>query len=77
VREDRVCRALHKASVPDEEGAARRAWAVVERAYDRREPVRWTRRHPDAPADAPRVEAAGPADAALESRLDDELRDLD
>ena len=39
--------------------------------------VRWTRRHPDAPADAPRVEAAQPADAALESRLDDELRDLD
>ena len=39
--------------------------------------VRWTRRHPDAPADAPRVEAAQPADAELESRLDDELRDLD
>jgi len=39
--------------------------------------VRWTRRHPEAPADAPKVEPSGPADAALESRLDDELRDLD
>jgi hypothetical protein len=43
--EDRVSRALHQAPVPDEDGAARRAWAVVERAYERREPVRWTRRH--------------------------------
>ena len=39
--------------------------------------VRWTRRHPEAPADARRGEAAEPADTALESRLDDELRDLD
>jgi hypothetical protein len=45
VSEDRVSRALHQAPVPDEDGAAKRAWAVVERAYDRREPVRWTRRH--------------------------------
>jgi cytochrome c-type biogenesis protein CcmF len=39
--------------------------------------VRWTRRNPEATAGAPSAEATGPADAALESRLDDELRDLD
>ncbi len=39
--------------------------------------VRWTRRHPETLADAPRAEAAEPADVTLESRLDDELRDLD
>jgi len=39
--------------------------------------VRWTRRHPEAPADGPKAETAEPADSALESRLDDELRDLD
>lgn len=42
---ERVRRALHQVRVPDEEGAAERAWAVVERAHDRREPVTWTRRH--------------------------------
>jgi hypothetical protein len=39
--------------------------------------VRWTRRHPEATADAPKAAAIEPVDAALESRLDDELRDLD
>jgi cytochrome c-type biogenesis protein CcmH/NrfF len=39
--------------------------------------VRWTRRHPDAAADAPTAKVTEPADTALESRLDDELRDLD
>ena len=39
--------------------------------------VRWTRRHPDAEADAPKAKVPEPADTALESRLDDELRDLD
>ena len=43
--EDRVRQALQQAPVPDENGAAERAWALVERAYDSREPVRWTRRH--------------------------------
>ena len=43
--EDRVRQALEQAPVPDERGAAERAWALVERAYDSREPVRWTRRH--------------------------------
>jgi len=45
VSEDRVRQALEQAPVPDERGAAERAWALVERAYDSREPVRWTRRH--------------------------------
>jgi cytochrome c-type biogenesis protein CcmH len=39
--------------------------------------VRWTRRSPETAADAPKAEGGGPLDAALESRLDDELRDLD
>jgi cytochrome c-type biogenesis protein CcmF len=39
--------------------------------------VRWTRRQPGTPTDAPQTEAAERADPALESRLDDELRDLD
>ena len=43
--EDRVRQALKQAPVPDESGAAERAWALVERAYDSRESVRWTRRH--------------------------------
>ena len=43
--EDRVRQALQQAPVPDENGAAERAWALVERAYDSREPVRWTGRH--------------------------------
>ena len=42
---ERVRRALQDVALPDEDGAAERAWAVVERAHDRREPVRWTRRH--------------------------------
>jgi hypothetical protein len=45
VSEDRIRRALAQARVPDETGAAERAWAVVARAYDAREPVRWTRRN--------------------------------
>jgi hypothetical protein len=43
VSEDRVRRALHQTPIPDEDGAAARAWEVIERAYDRREPVRRTR----------------------------------
>jgi hypothetical protein len=43
--EERVRRALHQVPVPDRDGAAERAWSVVERAYDRREPVHWARRH--------------------------------
>lgn len=42
---DRVRSALLQVPLPDEKGAAERAWAVVERAHDAREPVRWTRRH--------------------------------
>lgn len=42
---ERVRRALQQTPIPKEAGAAARAWAVVERAHDRREPVRWTRRH--------------------------------
>jgi hypothetical protein len=45
VSEDRVRQALKQTPVPDESGAAERAWALVGRAYDSREPVRWTRRH--------------------------------
>jgi hypothetical protein len=42
---ERVRRALREAPVPDEAGAADRAWALVERAYESREPVGWRRRH--------------------------------
>jgi hypothetical protein len=45
VSEERVRRALLQAPVPDEAGAAGRAWALVERAYESREPVRWTHRN--------------------------------
>ena len=42
---ERVREALRHAPVPDEAGAAERAWALVERAYESREPVGWRRRH--------------------------------
>ena len=42
---ERVRQALRQMPVPDEAGAADRAWELVERAYDSRERVRWTRRH--------------------------------
>jgi PQQ-like domain len=42
---ERVREALLHAPVPDEAGAAERAWALVERAYESREPVGWRRRH--------------------------------
>ena len=39
--------------------------------------VRWTRRNPGAARQAPSAESSDPVDPALESRLDEELRDLD
>ena len=39
--------------------------------------VKWTRRQPDANAPAPAAQAGEPVDPGLESRLDEELRDLD
>jgi putative pyrroloquinoline-quinone binding quinoprotein len=41
---ERVRQALRQAPLPDEAGAADRAWALVERAYESREPTGWTRR---------------------------------
>jgi hypothetical protein len=41
---ERVRQALRQAPVPDEAGAADRAWALVERAYESRERVAWKRR---------------------------------
>ena len=40
-----VRRSLRSAPVPDEEGAAERAWSVVRVAFVEREPVSWPRRH--------------------------------
>jgi hypothetical protein len=45
VSEDRVRSALRRATLPDEVGAAERAWRVVDAAFESREPVRWSRRH--------------------------------
>jgi len=45
VSEDRVRNALGQVSVPDEAGAAERAWRVMDAAFESREPVRWSRRH--------------------------------
>jgi hypothetical protein len=42
---ERVRQALRQTPVPDEAGAADRAWALVERAYESRERVAWKRRH--------------------------------
>ena len=42
---ERVRQALRQAPLPEEAGAADRAWALVARAYESREPVGWTRRH--------------------------------
>jgi hypothetical protein len=42
---ERVRQALRQTPVPDEAGAANRAWALVERAYQSRERVTWKRRH--------------------------------
>jgi cytochrome c-type biogenesis protein CcmF len=39
--------------------------------------VKWTRRQPDANAPVPGAQAGAPVDSGLESRLDEELRDLD
>ncbi len=37
--------ALRRVPVPDEAGAAERAWRVVDAAFESREPVRWSRKH--------------------------------
>jgi len=44
VSEDRIRRALQQVPVPDEGGAAGRAWELVERAFESRESVRRSRR---------------------------------
>ena len=43
--EDRLRRALQQVTLPDEEGAAERAWRIVDAAFESRERIRWTRRH--------------------------------
>jgi hypothetical protein len=43
--EDRLRRALEQVTLPDEEGAAERAWRIVDAAFESRERIRWTRRH--------------------------------
>jgi len=45
VSEDRLRRALQQVTLPDEEGAAERAWRIVDAAFESRERIRWTRRH--------------------------------
>jgi hypothetical protein len=45
VSEDSLCRALQQVTLPDEEGAAERAWRIVDAAFESRERIRWTRRH--------------------------------
>jgi hypothetical protein len=42
---ERVRQALRQMPVPDEAGAAERAWRVVDAAFESREPVPWSRRH--------------------------------
>jgi hypothetical protein len=44
VSEDRVRRALQQVPLPDEDGAAERAWRIVDPAFESRERVRRTRR---------------------------------
>jgi hypothetical protein len=45
VSEERVRDALQGVPLPDETDSADRVWALVERAHESREPVRFTRRH--------------------------------
>jgi hypothetical protein len=45
VSDERTRRALQQVPLPDEDGAAERAWRIVDAAFESREPVRWTRSH--------------------------------